>query len=237
MFSTRRSGKSVNTPREVPIAPASAPRSSATAPQNQRLEQPQSQQRQRRYRHSVTKVTVPATNRAVQDSLLHVRLRAQDSIGLALSCPNEECVICAECFATDDVVTVLPCGHMHHSNCILNWLCRQCTCPTCRFDLATHAAGESQPRLQGDMMPHMPVLPPSPSAGEAIYQQKSANFDLIMRRTLRMRKEARELEKQHDTETDDESTADTVSSAGSTLRPDVDHAHFLEIYAGIPGDV
>ena len=171
-----------------------------------------------------------------------MRLRAQDSTGLALSCPNEECVICAESFATDDVVTVLPCGHMHHSNCILHWLHRQCTCPTCRFDLHKHAAVEQQQELQDGETQLFLKANHKASTSSSFQQQlhnKSENFDLILRRTLRMKLEAEQLvrkTKNDDTESDGDSVAETVSSSDFSLDSHsrcsgiMDHAHFLEMH-------
>ncbi|KAG7342593.1 ring finger domain containing protein [Nitzschia inconspicua] len=68
----------------------------------------------------------PPASLAARQGLIHLRMRGPS---------KEECVICAQCFGVNDVVTVLPCGHMHHSVCVLEWLQRKCTCPTCRNEL------------------------------------------------------------------------------------------------------
>jgi Ring finger domain len=68
----------------------------------------------------------PPASLAARQSLIHLRMRAPS---------KNECVICTQSFGVNDVVTTLPCGHMHHSKCILCWLQRKCTCPTCRYEL------------------------------------------------------------------------------------------------------
>ena len=73
--------------------------------------------------------TPPAGKNAV-DGLLHLRLRALDK-------DHEMCLICSEQYEIGCVVTSLPCGHMYHSSCIIDWLQRKCTCPMCRYELPT----------------------------------------------------------------------------------------------------
>lgn len=31
----------------------------------------------------------------------------------------------------------MPCGHLYHDNCILTWLSKHNSCPSCRFELKT----------------------------------------------------------------------------------------------------
>ncbi|XP_024029046.1 E3 ubiquitin-protein ligase RING1 [Morus notabilis] len=47
------------------------------------------------------------------------------------------CVICMEEVAIGSHVTRMPCFHLFHGDCILNWLYRTHTCPLCRFELPT----------------------------------------------------------------------------------------------------
>ena len=47
------------------------------------------------------------------------------------------CVVCSEAFVEGCVVSRIPCGHVYHADCLLRWLYRSCTCPTCRYELAT----------------------------------------------------------------------------------------------------
>ncbi|KAI9109187.1 hypothetical protein K1719_019810 [Acacia pycnantha] len=45
------------------------------------------------------------------------------------------CSICWEDFKADDEAIRMPCEHLFHSSCILNWLQRRISCPLCRFEL------------------------------------------------------------------------------------------------------
>jgi hypothetical protein len=91
--------------------------------------------------------TPPASKKAISD-LIHLRLRA--------SPPEEreasmECVVCAGDCQDGEIVTTLPCGHMFHSACVMKWLYRNCTCPTCRFELPTddlEYEEERKPRMK-----------------------------------------------------------------------------------------
>jgi hypothetical protein len=80
---------------------------------------------------------IPPASKAAIQGLVYLRLRAKVPESLREACLNEECVICAEAFSDKDVVTTLPCGHMHHYDCIVDWLSCKCTCPTCRHEMPT----------------------------------------------------------------------------------------------------
>jgi hypothetical protein len=120
--------------------------------------------------------------------LLHMRLR-----GLGNSRHNAKlhnnCVICAEAFAVKDVVCQLPCGHIHHSECILKWLdtSQKDTCPTCRQSISvtpsTAVAGIGQTNNVDDKDGYFD--------DESRRRRHHHNFDLIMRRVLRAREEQR----------------------------------------------
>jgi hypothetical protein len=73
--------------------------------------------------------TPPASVDVIND-LMPLRLRALDR-------DHEECLICSETYDIGCVVNRLPCGHMYHSDCIVGWLHRHCTCPICRYELPT----------------------------------------------------------------------------------------------------
>ncbi|XP_028788735.1 putative RING-H2 finger protein ATL37 [Neltuma alba] len=47
------------------------------------------------------------------------------------------CTICFEDFAIDSEVLRLPCSHLFHGKCIINWLQNRNTCPLCRFQMPT----------------------------------------------------------------------------------------------------
>jgi len=40
--------------------------------------------------------------------------------------------ICLSDFESIDNIYILPCTHLYHIECILTWMRRQITCPTCR---------------------------------------------------------------------------------------------------------
>lgn len=49
---------------------------------------------------------------------------------------DKECNICLENYVEDDNLTVLPCKHFFHSDCIHDWLCNEkVNCPICRKDI------------------------------------------------------------------------------------------------------
>ena len=50
-----------------------------------------------------------------------------------LELPN--CCICLSEVAKNEETVLLPCGHMFHWNCCLNWLKTNNTCPMCRFEI------------------------------------------------------------------------------------------------------
>jgi Ring finger domain len=124
--------------------------------------------------------------------LLHMRLRGlgdTDNMLPENAKLHDDCVICSEAFAVNDVVCRLPCGHIHHSSCILQWLRRDHdTCPTCRQCVVVRESAEEQASAtvnyfdEDDTMDerhNKPML------------QKHQNFDLIMRRVLRAQEEWR----------------------------------------------
>eukprot|EP00831_Metopus_contortus_P003866 TRINITY_DN11423_c0_g1_i2.p3 TRINITY_DN11423_c0_g1~~TRINITY_DN11423_c0_g1_i2.p3 ORF type:complete len:115 (-),score=16.22 TRINITY_DN11423_c0_g1_i2:225-569(-) len=48
-----------------------------------------------------------------------------------------ECSICKEEFKKGEKVYKLPCKHLFHGECILQWLGQHNSCPTCRLELPT----------------------------------------------------------------------------------------------------
>jgi hypothetical protein len=48
---------------------------------------------------------------------------------------GEECPICLEIFEEledDSLLCTLKCGHSYHKKCLINWLSKDSTCPSCR---------------------------------------------------------------------------------------------------------
>lgn len=50
---------------------------------------------------------------------------------------NQECAICLDEQHMSGKATKLPCGHLFCRGCITDWLTKNCSCPTCRFELPT----------------------------------------------------------------------------------------------------
>ncbi|KAL0406437.1 UNVERIFIED_CONTAM: E3 ubiquitin-protein ligase RDUF2 [Sesamum latifolium] len=49
---------------------------------------------------------------------------------------GKRCAVCLEDFETRQFVTLTPCNHMFHEDCIVPWVKRQGKCPVCRFVIA-----------------------------------------------------------------------------------------------------
>jgi Ring finger domain len=126
--------------------------------------------------------------------LLHMRLR-----GLGNSQHDEnlrnDCVICAEAFAINDVVCQLPCGHIHHSTCILQWLdtSPNGTCPTCRQHISATPSATTRVGQPNDVADEDEHFNYETRRQCKLLLQKRQNFDLIMRRVLQAREEQRQL--------------------------------------------
>jgi len=62
---------------------------------------------------------------------------------------NRECCICLEENNLDDLVTRLPCAHIFHTHCIIDWLSNHsCTCPVCRYELPTDYPQYEEGRIE-----------------------------------------------------------------------------------------
>ena len=48
---------------------------------------------------------------------------------------NRECCVCLEAQEVGDRATKLPCGHLFHTECVVQWLRKHGTCPSCRYEL------------------------------------------------------------------------------------------------------
>ena len=49
---------------------------------------------------------------------------------------NNKCVICLCEFEIGDQVSALPCAHVFHTECIADWIKKQCLCPVCKFPIS-----------------------------------------------------------------------------------------------------
>lgn len=52
---------------------------------------------------------------------------------------SQTCSVCLRYFIEEDVAE-LPCGHLYHFACIMQWLQRQGSCPCCRANVCELAA-------------------------------------------------------------------------------------------------
>ncbi|VVA23453.1 PREDICTED: E3 [Prunus dulcis] len=50
---------------------------------------------------------------------------------------SEYCVVCMEKMLRGEEVTCMPCSHLFHADCLVQWLKLRHTCPICRFKLPT----------------------------------------------------------------------------------------------------
>mmetsp|Transcript_100 Transcript_100/g.258 ORF Transcript_100/g.258 Transcript_100/m.258 type:complete len:599 (+) Transcript_100:96-1892(+) len=75
----------------------------------------------------------PASIKAIKQ-LPTIRVEPEDLVD-----PNNRvCCICLDDNNLDDRVTRLPCAHIFHTRCIVDWLANHsCTCPVCRYELPT----------------------------------------------------------------------------------------------------
>ena len=75
----------------------------------------------------------PASMKAIKH-LPTIRVQPEDLVDPN----NRECCICLDDNKLDEKVTRLPCAHIFHTCCIVDWLANHsCTCPVCRYELPT----------------------------------------------------------------------------------------------------
>lgn len=48
---------------------------------------------------------------------------------------DDVCTVCIQCFESTVGAKQVPCGHVFHSHCLINWLSLHNSCPLCRFQL------------------------------------------------------------------------------------------------------
>ena len=75
-------------------------------------------------------------------SLQYVNVTADD----LLEESNKECCVCLEAQQLGQQAYKLPCGHLYHPACLVDWIKRHCTCPCCRYELPTDDVSYEQER-------------------------------------------------------------------------------------------
>ena len=48
---------------------------------------------------------------------------------------NKRCTICLEDFIKNDIVIYLPCFHIFHKLCIIEWINKHANCPLCKLNI------------------------------------------------------------------------------------------------------
>lgn len=87
----------------------------------------------------------PASSKAIGD-LPHLRLFPADKKAHASS--TACCSICFDRLIDSVALVKLPCGHVFHVTCAVDWASRACTCAECRYELPTGDASYEPGRLQ-----------------------------------------------------------------------------------------
>ncbi|KAJ3324270.1 hypothetical protein HDV06_000309 [Boothiomyces sp. JEL0866] len=70
---------------------------------------------------------------------------------------HKECPVCQDDYQIDEELVRLPCKHIFHPNCIINWLKLNGTCPVCRFSLVENKSPTqpTQPEPSSNTPNHM----------------------------------------------------------------------------------
>lgn len=66
---------------------------------------------------------------------------------------DDECAICLGTYAEGDDLSLLPCSHRMHTECLTPWLKQTNSCPLCRFQLDTDSPEYERQRRQQDSAP------------------------------------------------------------------------------------
>ncbi|KAK8480798.1 hypothetical protein V6N13_046695 [Hibiscus sabdariffa] len=62
-------------------------------------------------------------------------LKKRRKLGKDLS-SRKGCAVCLDEFFNGDEITSMPCGHVYHYGCIVEWLETSHTCPLCRYQMS-----------------------------------------------------------------------------------------------------
>ncbi|CAJ1967037.1 unnamed protein product [Cylindrotheca closterium] len=113
------------------------PGTNTERPAEQPTRQPTGQQAGQRTRQPTEQIPQgipPASARAIRQ-LPTICVTPEDLVDPN----NRECCICLETISLGNKVTRIPCAHIFHQECIVDWLSNHhCTCPVCRYELQTN---------------------------------------------------------------------------------------------------
>jgi hypothetical protein len=122
--------------------------------------------------------SVPASQRAVVEL---ENLVLEERHLLAEGCPGGiACAICLDNMGVGARTKRLPCKHIFHPSCLMPWLDKHNSCPTCRFELETNdpeyelerrERQEAQERQRRERTERSPGVRPSPSPTSQAQQQ------------------------------------------------------------------
>eukprot|EP00441_Pelagodinium_beii_P013736 CAMPEP_0197663352 /NCGR_PEP_ID=MMETSP1338-20131121/57107_1 /TAXON_ID=43686 ORGANISM="Pelagodinium beii, Strain RCC1491" /NCGR_SAMPLE_ID=MMETSP1338 /ASSEMBLY_ACC=CAM_ASM_000754 /LENGTH=251 /DNA_ID=CAMNT_0043241671 /DNA_START=24 /DNA_END=779 /DNA_ORIENTATION=- len=59
---------------------------------------------------------------------------ARDELRLVTVMQEDVCVVCQESLIVGSKAKTMPCGHLFHDDCLIEWVKKSNSCPTCRFD-------------------------------------------------------------------------------------------------------
>ena len=88
-----------------------------------------------------------------------------------------ECSVCMDAVEIGNEVTVLPCNHWFHGDCVGAWLKEHDTCPHCRAGIMPKEGGTSAPRSPGQAPRHSqnPFPDPNPLNSGSPQSPNTAN--------------------------------------------------------------
>lgn len=95
--------------------------------------------------------SVPASSKALAE-IKKTSYKVTEHDLLSERAPSVTCTVCLSELKLKDIAIKLGCYHIFHTECLLPWLSKHCTCPTCRYEVETdNSLYEIQrKRRQGD---------------------------------------------------------------------------------------
>ena len=82
-----------------------------------------------------------------------------------------ECSVCMDRVEVGDEVTMLPCKHWFHGECVGAWLSEHDTCPHCRQSITPKEGNREEPRSPNQAPLHSPSWPNASNAQNGAAQQ------------------------------------------------------------------